>query len=189
MKYTYNDLDERIVKTRLALSGAIFAIMKKQKNVKVLDICKEAKITPMTYYHHFDNKTHLLKFAIKEQLVNKLPIPKKLKPQNMRQLVAYLIHIFSEFVSNNYEIIIKSVQTINDKGLNHSYIKTLIGTIKCLVANEIRLLKLVDEILINIWSTMITYGLLSAIIDRALNNKDYQFATLWNSYKNLANEL
>ena len=103
MKYSFEDLDERIIKTRIALIGAIFNLIKEEKKIKVLDICHEADITPMTYYHHFSNKQQLLQFAIEDQLVGILPIPVKLKPINLKHLIYYLVCSFNEFIQKNRE--------------------------------------------------------------------------------------
>lgn len=190
MKYTFSDLDERIIKTRIALSNAIFEILKLNNNVKVLDVCKKANITPMTYYHHFNNKQHLLEFAIKQQLENKLPIPIKLKPQNLRQLIAYLIQIYAKFVRENYEIIISSVRRIYDQSFNHSYLQILLALNYQFVYREIKRIyaNISDQIII-IWTTILSYGLIFLFIRNIKYIKNYQYETVWNSMKLLWNKI
>lgn len=188
MKYTYDDLDERIIKTKIALSGAIFEIMKMKTTVKVLDICKQADITPMTYYHHFGNKNQLLAFAIKNQFENKMPIPIKLKPQNLRQLIAYVIKIYSEFISDNSQLINVSCDKIMKQKYQDSYIETLINLSCEWIANEVCLLSQgYDVMTINILSNFITYGILLSLIKRFMANQSYKFLNIWNSIKILLN--
>ncbi|MCQ3915381.1 MAG: hypothetical protein MJ195_01180 [Mycoplasmoidaceae bacterium] len=140
MKYSFYDLDERIIKTRLALSGALFEMIKQKKHIKVLDVCKNACITPMTYYHHFNNKTQLLDYSIKKQLENILPIPIKLKPINIKHLVIYLIKSFNLFVQNNQKLIYSSIHECEENGFHNSYLYYLDTNISSLVKNELALL-------------------------------------------------
>ncbi|MBQ0045478.1 MAG: TetR/AcrR family transcriptional regulator [Mycoplasma sp.] len=190
MKYSYEELDERIVKTRIALTGAIFEIIKENINVKVLDICKKANITPMTYYHHFDNKKHLLEFAVRSQLQNILPIPRKLKPENMRQLVAYLLKSFLTFAKQNKEIIKASIVKLESKGWENSYIRVLLSTIEYYVYFEIRRLQHnMDEMTIQIWTDTIVNVLFITMLKRINNIESYEFNLMWNCLKALWNNL
>lgn len=140
MKYTYKDLDQRIVNTRVTLSDAIFEIIKRCKKVKVLDICKEANITAMTYYHHFHNKQQLLEYAIKKQLNGILPIPVKLKPINLKHLIYYLIFAFNKFVRENRQLIYSALKQSNENKYLGSYIDLINQIIKKYVIQEIKLL-------------------------------------------------
>lgn len=188
MRYTYQDVDERIIKTRIALSGAIFEIMKKNETVKVTDICKQADITRMTYYHHFGNKNQLLSFAIRNQFENMMPIPLKLKPQNMRQLIAYIIKIYSDFVTQNNDLINISYNKIVNKKYQNSYIKTLINLSKEWIAHEISLLpQKYDLMTTNILCDFITHGILSTLIDRTIKKQSCKFLNIWDSIKILLN--
>lgn len=188
MKYTFNDLDERIVKTRLALYKAIFEIIKANTTVKVLDICKEANITPMTYYHHFNNKNQLLVFAIKNQFENKMPIPAKLKPTNIRQLIAYLIRTYSEFVLQNSQLLSSSYNKILTKGFDNSYIQILLNTSKEWIFNELNLLNQNYDVMTkNIIANFITYGLINTLIRRTVCRQNCKFVNIWSCIKLLLN--
>ena len=190
MKYSFNDIDERIIKTRIALSDAIFEILKKNNIIKVLDVCKQANITPMTYYHHFNNKHHLLEFAIKKQLENQLPIPLKLRPQNMRQLVAYLLKMNIAFVKDNYDVIVASLNKLNNHNFNSSYLAILLNMHQHLIAQEIKnIYPDINTLTINTWSTILTYGLLLFFIHNIKFIKHYQFVNMWNSLKLFWNKI
>ncbi len=190
MKYSFNDIDERIIKTRIALSDAIFEILKRNNIIKVLDICKQANITPMTYYHHFNNKNHLLEFAIKKQLENKLPIPLKLKPQNLRQLVAYLLKMQITFVKDNYSVIVASLSRINNHKFNNSYLAILLDLHQRFVVQEIKdIYPDISQLISNTWSTMLTYGFLLFFIRNINLIKIYQFPYIWNSLKLFWNKI
>lgn len=189
MKYKYEDLDERIIKTRFALSGAIFELMKTPQKVKVLDICKQADVTPMTYYHHFGNKDQLLEWAVREQLKNKLPIPIKLKPINLKQLIGYLIKTMSEFVADNQQIINNSLNKMNTDGIKHSYINVLLTVTRFYIHQEIKLLINNDPMTLNVLSDVITYSVILLIIKRMNSQQDYRFLSIWNSLKSIRKDL
>lgn len=188
MKYSYEDIDQRIIKTKVALTDAIVNIMKTNMSVKVLDICKQADITPMTYYHHFGNKNQLLAFAIRKQFENKMPIPLKLKPVNIRQLIAYLIRIFSDYAYENKQLLIASYEKLLEKGYENSYVQTLINTIKDWIFGEINYLFPTYELITkNIICNFLTYGLICTIITRIIENKNCKFLYIWDSIKILLN--
>lgn len=190
MKYSYESIDERIIKTKLALSGAILDIMVSKPKVKVLDICQRADISAMTYYHHFHNKYQLLEFSVRNQLENILPIPLKLKPDNMRQLIAYLIKSFSGFIKDNKELIVASVNKMMTIGYKNSYIQILIDVVRYWIFHEIsKIIGDKNRDVINIWTDVITYGLLLSLIRRSISLKSNEFYLIWNSLRGLQNAL
>ncbi|MCQ3908939.1 MAG: TetR/AcrR family transcriptional regulator [Mycoplasmoidaceae bacterium] len=137
MKYTFEDLDERIIKTKIALTEAILNLIRQEKKIKVLDICEVADITPMTYYHHFDNKEQLLKYVIKDQLTGILPIPSKLKPINLKHLIYYLVCSFNGFIQKNRETMCSMIKQT-------TYASYIFDIIRQLVKKEIQNLNLGD---------------------------------------------
>ena len=60
--------DMRIVRTRKHLSTTITKIMQSQslEKISVIDICKEAIVNRATFYAHFEDKCHLLSYALEE---------------------------------------------------------------------------------------------------------------------------
>lgn len=185
MKYTFEDLDERIIKTRTALTTAIFEIIKMNPKVKVLEICKKAGITPMTYYHHFHNKNQLLEFAVKNQLQNILPIPQKLKPANIRQLIAYLLKSFINFFDVHRNVINTSTSNLLN-GHKSAYIYVLLKYMCLFIKREIEILvSNSNKIFASAWTYLITYGLFFMMFQTNSLAKHNQFSFFWNSFKEL----
>ncbi|MBO5655105.1 MAG: TetR/AcrR family transcriptional regulator C-terminal domain-containing protein [Clostridia bacterium] len=60
--------DLRIVRTRKHLSTTIIDMMQTQSldKISVIDICKEAIVNRATFYAHFEDKYHLLSYALEE---------------------------------------------------------------------------------------------------------------------------
>lgn len=185
MKYNFQDVDQRMVKTRIALIGAIFNLIKEEKKIKVLDICHEADITPITYYHHFGNKQQLLKFAIEDQLVGILPIPAKLKPINLKHLIYYLVCAFNSFIHKHKELI---YSLINQNGKNwyyEFYVNYIFKTIKQLVKQEIQFLQLENSFYIDFWTNIICGSLWNIFNQILVNNQTYSNEKIWLSIKTL----
>lgn len=176
MKYTYEDLDERIIKTRLALTGAILNLIKNQKKTKVLDICHEADITPMTYYHHFDNRQQLLEYAIKSQLSCILPIPKKLKPISIKHLFYYLLTTLNQFVNQNREVILSSIK---NKTKGNSYFDLSFKIINELVKDEVRLLMRESEWYIDLATNLVCGAIQNILLQIVMNHYSVNNQNLW----------
>ena len=60
--------DLRIVRTRKQLSTTIIDMMQSQSldKISVIDICKEAGVNRATFYAHYEDKYHLLSYALEE---------------------------------------------------------------------------------------------------------------------------
>ncbi|MCQ3907618.1 MAG: TetR/AcrR family transcriptional regulator [Mycoplasmoidaceae bacterium] len=136
----YEDNDLRIIKTDNALTYALFDALKENVKIKVLNLCKRADVTAMTYYRHFGNKYQLYTFAIKKQLQAFLPIPKKLKPSTMRQLVYYLLVNTQKFIFDSKDVILQSLSKIDKKGIDQSYIGMMFSIYRYYVHQEIKLI-------------------------------------------------
>lgn len=184
MKYSFEDVDERIIKTRLALVDAILNLIRKHAKTKVLDICHEAHITPMTYYHHFGNKKQLLEYTIKKQLQGILPIPRKLKPLNVKHLVFYLLNGFNNFVRQHHEIILSTIKQSEIEGYYDSYLDLSIRTIKALVWHELNILKIGNQPRTEIFNNLICGALIHVFLDMTINNWFINIKDLWDSIKN-----
>lgn len=185
MKYTFQDVDERIIKTRFALTGAIVNLIKRENKIKVLDICREAHITPMTYYHHFNNKTDLLEYTVRKQLENILPIPKKLKPISLKHLVFYLINAFSKFICQNRNLIYLSLQRSKFQGYINSYLYLVFIHCKDLIKQEVRLLCKQDLTYVELWNDVICGSLFNVFTHMVVNKQFINENIVWKSYKHL----
>lgn len=64
---TYKE-DLRIVRTRKLLSNTLIDMMEKQsiEKISVIDLCNCAMVNRATFYAHFEDKYHLLSFALEE---------------------------------------------------------------------------------------------------------------------------
>lgn len=177
MKYTFEDIDERIIKTRIALTGAILTILSNNRKDTVLNICQEANITPMTYYHHFSNKQELYAYAAKQQLNLILPIPRKLKPTTIKGLVIYLINKICYLADRNKDLITNDIKTIQRFGANHSYLFVFIQVMNKHICDEIKIIQ--PGILQNqatFLCNTITSMIISAVLFQIKANTSY-FAT------------
>lgn len=148
-------LDQRILKTKQELYQALFESLKDKSHncekIKVLELCQKADVSAITFYKHFDNSAQLISEAIKDQIENSLPIPLKLKPHGLNQLVIYLLDFFSNYFSSNKEIIINSVIYCSLKGYKNTYLDILLKIIVYYVKKEITLIyKHLNNISINI---------------------------------------
>lgn len=169
------NLDLRIIKTRRLLIDALFELLKNRltnHSLKVLDICKKANVTSMTFYSHFKNKVKLLEYAIKDQLENKFPIPIKLKPHNMKQLIIYLINFMSNFCIQNKVLITNCYVTGNKYGFENTYLDLFLKTIQNYTFQELRFIyKNETNIVLNMWTEMITGALFNLFISRTIKNR------------------
>ena len=66
MEYQTTKQDLRVIKTHKYLFEALFSLMKEKPfdAITVTDICKKAMIHRTTFYHHFEDKYHLLRCAL-----------------------------------------------------------------------------------------------------------------------------
>ncbi len=180
-------LDLRIVKTRQVLITTLFDILKKQINnkpIKVLDICKKANISAITFYKHFDNKNNLLEYSIKEQLNNHFPIPIKLKPHNLKQLIYYLINFFEKFCQENNELIINCSKIKSD--IQMSYFNILLKIIEYNVFQELKnIYSNKNFIELNMWTETVVAGLFYLFIKRTTAHKIMRSETVFNSYNQM----
>ncbi len=60
--------DLRIVRTRKLLSNTLLDLMQEEsiEKISVIDLCNKAMINRATFYAHFEDKYHLLNFALDE---------------------------------------------------------------------------------------------------------------------------
>ena len=69
--------DLRIVRTRKLLSATLLDMMEESsiEKISVIDLCKRAMVNRATFYAHFEDKYHLLSFALEElkEVMARLP--------------------------------------------------------------------------------------------------------------------
>lgn len=185
MKYTFQDVDERIIKTRFALTDAILNLIKKEDKIKVLNICHEANITPMTYYHHFNNKQQLFEFAIRMQLSGVLPIPRKLKPISLKHLIYYLTFSFGKFISNNQELFSSAIKQANEGKYFGSYIDLIDKIISKLIKEEIKSLIRNNNFVVEMFTNIICGSLKQVFMQIVRHEEPVNSKEIWESIKSL----
>ena len=118
MGYQTTKQDLRVIKTHKYLFEALFSLMKEKPfdAITVTDICKKAMIHRTTFYHHFEDKYHLLRCALttlqQKFLADIPPVSSETEPSAFYALVLDQIidHLFenqdmyrSILQSNGYE--------------------------------------------------------------------------------------
>lgn len=139
-------LDLRIIKTRNLLIRAWFNLLEQKKSqtniIKITEICKKADVALLTFYHHFNSKQAFFKFALEEQLINKLPIPKNLKPSTFKQLAFKVFEVLFDFVFENINIFRNTFEFHKHKGNEYTFVNIFIEVVTCRVFDEVNLLKI-----------------------------------------------
>lgn len=118
--------DLRIVRTRKLLSSTLLDMMQECsiEKISVIDLCNRAMVNRATFYAHFEDKYHLLSFALEElkdgiyaNFTREVPAttPKEMLRQLIMMAVEYLSdkhnHIAQVVKYNRNE---KVVQTLTD---------------------------------------------------------------------------
>lgn len=96
--------DLRIVRTNKLLSSTIVEMMMTESldKISVIDICKKAGVNRATFYAHFEDKFHLLNYALdelKEEIF--ASITNKIKATNELDLVSEVAHSTFNFVKGH----------------------------------------------------------------------------------------
>ena len=128
--------DLRITKTHHALFSALFSLMEESpfSSISVTDICQKAMVHRTTFYHHFEDKHHLLRCALdalrQEFLADIPPVSSK------TDLIAFyslaldqiIAHLFAQqkmyraiFQSNGYESIFQLFESYISGQLMQSF--------------------------------------------------------------------
>lgn len=182
----FSKLDERVLKTYDQLVNGFLLCMQKQINVKVKDICNLAKRTRITYYHHFDSKQDLGKFAVKYQLTGSLPIPRKLKPINFRHLLKYFCDVTVKFAKQNKKIIAAAIWNLENGRYQNSYADLVTKTLTYLVFDELTsICPTLNHFSASMWSEILTGMITKLVVFSYKNNFNFNAEDAWNSIKSL----
>lgn len=125
--------DMRIVRTRKHLSSTIIQMMQTMPidKISVIDICKEAIVNRATFYAHFEDKYHLLSFAL-EELKDEIfaSINENFTADNTKDTILEIAYATFKFVKDHKSTIIKL--------LDHNRNEKVISTIKDSLARTVR---------------------------------------------------
>lgn len=102
--------DLRIIRTRKLLSNTLLDMMQEQsiEKISVIDLCNTAMINRATFYAHFEDKYHLLNYAL-EELKDSLyeSFTKVKKFSDPYEMMRSLLMIGADFVFDNRNRITK----------------------------------------------------------------------------------
>ena len=118
--------DLRIIRTRKLLSNTLLEMMEEDsiEKISVIDLCAKAMVNRATFYAHFEDKYHLLSFAL-EELIDELYAQftkdnKATTPnETLRLVVKMAVEFFSEEKGHVSRILInnrngKVISTVQD---------------------------------------------------------------------------
>ncbi len=96
--------DLRIVRTRKLLSNTLLDMMEEEslEKISVIDLCSRAMVNRATFYAHFEDKYHLLSFAL-EELKDEIysRFSKDMEMVSPKETLRNLAYMAFEFVQDN----------------------------------------------------------------------------------------
>lgn len=105
--------DLRVVRTRKLLSNTLLDLMQEEsiEKISVIDLCNKAMINRATFYAHFEDKYHLLNFAL-EELKDTIyeSFTKTKKFSNPYDAIKSLLAMGADFVFDNRNYIVKMLK-------------------------------------------------------------------------------
>lgn len=154
--------DLRVVRTRKLLSATLLNMMEEYslEKISVIDLCSQAMVNRATFYAHFEDKYHLLTFAL-EELKDEVysNFSGELSFQSPKELFRMLSHIALDFVTN------KKLHVANILKFNRN--EKVIETIKDSLIQSVKyqLGKLKDTHSINAPITLSSLCFTGALVD------------------------
>lgn len=105
--------DLRIVRTRKLLSSTLLEMMEECsiEKISVIDLCNRAMVNRATFYAHFEDKYHLLSFAL-EELKDTIyaSFTREVVATSPKEMVRQLVIMAADFVSDKHNHIAKVVK-------------------------------------------------------------------------------
>ncbi len=159
--------DLRVVRTRKLLSNTLIEMMEVQsiEKISVIDLCDKAMVNRATFYAHFEDKYHLLAFAL-EELKDELYAQFTKVTGRMRtpkEAVRSLLQMAVDFFFSNHKHILNIIRcNRNNK---------LISTIEDSIAQSVRyqLSKFRDTYEIKVPLSVISNFISGGILNTALH--------------------
>ncbi len=157
--------DLRIVRTRKLLSNTLLDMMEEEsiEKISVIDLCNKAMVNRATFYAHFEDKYHLLSFALeelKDDLYKKFT--KDTKFTNPTETLNYIIVMGVDFFFDKHNHI-ANILRLNRNG-------KVISTIQDSIAHSIKyqLSKYKDtyeiKLPLQILSTFVAGGMINTVL-------------------------
>lgn len=131
--------DLRIIRTRNLLCKAFYELLEETpyEKISVIDICNKAMVHRATFYNHFEDKEHLLQFAIdeiQEELFNKAIINEKYS--NPKEMYMTLIEQVIDYVEANRQQFLLIIKNNNREKILGLLLSTIERSIKYLTSKN-----------------------------------------------------
>ncbi len=105
-------MDLRVLRTRKLLSSTLLAMMEEDsiERISVIDLCDRAMINRATFYAHFEDKYHLLSYALEEMKDNVYQnFIRSNSPADPQAALIGLLTMGAEYFFNNHAHIVNII--------------------------------------------------------------------------------
>ncbi len=181
--------DMRIVRTIKLLKTALFDLLKVRSydKISVMDICNKAMVHRTTFYKHFENKDHLLMYALedlKEEIF--LDISQAHDFDNPKAMYMYLARNGFAYLAKHKKSVLAVYKNLNSDDVFSVAMDALQRSIKYILLQNREFKKY--RIPINIMSSFFTGGLVNLISWWLNNDSKYTEEEMVNYIDILLNE-
>lgn len=125
--------DLRIVRTRKLLSATLLDMMEESsiEKISVIDLCKRAMVNRATFYAHFEDKYHLLSFAL-EELKDSVyqSFTKEVPAEEPKELLRKLVFMAVEYLSDKHNHVARIVEHNRNEKVVHTLTDSLAQSIR-----------------------------------------------------------
>lgn len=125
--------DLRIVRTRKLLSSTLLDMMEESsiEKISVIDLCKRAMVNRAAFYAHFEDKYHLLSFAL-EELKDAVytSFTKEVPAASPKELFRKLVIMAVEFLSDKHNHLARIVEHNRNEKVVHTLTDSLAQSIR-----------------------------------------------------------
>ena len=125
--------DLRIVRTRKLLSATLLEMMEEQsiEKISVIDLCTRAMVNRATFYAHFEDKYHLLSFAL-EELKDKIyaKFTKEFYAESPRDVIRSVTFMAVSYLADKQSDIARVVKFNRNERVVHTLTESLAQSIK-----------------------------------------------------------
>lgn len=125
--------DLRIVRTRKLLSATLLDMMEENsiEKISVIDLCKRAMVNRATFYAHFEDKYHLLSFAL-EELKDSVyeNFTREVPAASPREMFRTLVFMAVEYLSDKHNHVARIVEHNRNEKVVHTLTDSLAHSIR-----------------------------------------------------------
>ena len=125
--------DLRIIRTRKLLSATLLDMMEEFsiEKISVIDLCKRAMVNRATFYAHFEDKYHLLSFAL-EELKDSVyeSFTKEVPAASPKELYRKLLFMAVEYLSDKHNHVARIVEYNRNEKVVHTLTDSLAQSIR-----------------------------------------------------------